>query len=59
MLSMLKMQFDSFFNYAKVVIFEQNLAEPNKTGCNDYNKNKTYTKISNKVSTKPDEVVSD
>ena len=31
MLSMLKMQFDSFFNYAKVVIFEQNLAEPNKT----------------------------
>lgn len=31
MLIMLKMQFDSFFNYAKVVIFEQNLAEPNKT----------------------------
>lgn len=31
MLIMLKMQFDSFFNYAKVVIFEQNLAELNKT----------------------------
>ena len=25
------MQFDSFFNYVNVVIFEQNLAEPNKT----------------------------